>query len=108
MYNSPTTPTSASSAYSASLATTGPPRAFVPHSAINLSVKSPGELPTSSPANGSSTLDLSASGDAESSPYLLGYNNNNTSSSTAAPSSNSEAPQILDLTRPGGTLISVR
>ncbi|XP_040582087.2 uncharacterized protein [Lepeophtheirus salmonis] len=78
------------------------PRSFVPHSAINLSVKTPGEAlnPTPSPS-----LDLSVS---EPNQYLL----NNNSYAGGSPSTNSRAPvgslpgspQILDLTRPGDGL----
>ena len=77
--------------------TTGGPRAFLPHSAINLSVKTDS---TSAGAGGlhSSSLDLSvseaAAAAAASSQYLLGQAGSASNYSTSVTGS-----QILDLTR---------
>lgn len=61
-----------------------PPRAFVPHSAINLSVKPP-DLPTPTPTS----IDLSSTSD-QSSQYLMASTTGDTTSTS---------PQLLDLTR---------
>ena len=89
--------------------TTGGPRAFLPHSAINLSVKTDSTTAASGATGGagglhSSSLDLSvseaAAAAAASSQYLLGQ----AGSAAAAASSYSTGSavtgsQILDLTR---------
>ncbi|TRY62007.1 hypothetical protein TCAL_06659 [Tigriopus californicus] len=92
------------------------PRAFVPHSAINLSVKSPG--PGSSPSVAPTSLDLSVSTDTSSQYLLSGASNGYATGSTSLATGDSSmprngnegggnatpSPQILDLTRPGGSL----
>ena len=70
------------------------PAAFVPHSAINLSVKS-GE--TSSQHH--SSLDLSEASNSYLNPQVFG----SSTSTTRNPNVTNASPQILDLTRPGGT-----
>ena len=70
------------------------PGAFVPHSAINLSVKS-GE--TSSQHH--SSLDLSEASNSYLNPQVFG----SSTSTTRNQNVTNASPQILDLTRPGGT-----
>ncbi|XP_040582068.1 uncharacterized protein [Lepeophtheirus salmonis] len=64
------------------------PGAFVPHSAINLSVKTPEDLPSTT----QSSMDLSDSSSYNASSTYAISSNNRTSSSVTS-------PQILDLTR---------
>ena len=108
--------------YSSSLASVpyssyAAPRAFVPHSAINLSVKTSSSSSTSAAATASeagmqsppsSSLDLSVTSSSaaldngsSSNQYLqqIGGGNNSTSSTS------DHSPQILDLTRPIGSLV---
>ena len=73
------------------------PRAFLPHSAINLSVKTPAEVGSSSLQ---SSLDLSVPEGG--SPYLLnptGGGSVPTGYNSIPNTNNVSSPQILDLTR---------
>ena len=74
------------------------PRAFLPHSAINLSVKTPAEVGSSTAVQSSLDLSVPEGG----SPYLLnptGGGQVPTGYNSVPNANNVSSPQILDLTR---------